>query len=74
MLLFSDFINQSYKLDLTEELNDEQKKLVDSWKSGRAADISSHVIPKGQDRISIPLEGKDDNKEVVPHPKVKEWV
>jgi len=57
-------------LDLTEELNPAQKKVVDTWKGGKKAEqISGHVIPKGQDRVSFPLEGSEENVE--PHPDVQ---
>jgi hypothetical protein len=59
-------------LILMEELNDRQKAIVDSWgHSGTAARISGHVIPHGQDRITIPLEHHDAAPEIRPHPEVE---
>ena len=57
---------------LNEELNDDQKAVVDSWGANtKAKKISANVIPKGEDRTYIPLEHPDDNKPVEPHPDVK---
>lgn len=57
--------------DITEELNNTQKKVVDSWKGAgeRAAQISSHVIPPGQDKITVPFDAPAAPAE--PHPDVK---
>jgi len=56
--------------NITEELNDDQKNVVDSWNGGaRAADISAHVIPPGQDKISIPM--KTPEAPLEPHPEVE---
>lgn len=55
---------------LWEELTKEQKDQVDEWGDGSAARaLSSHVFPKGQDRIEIPLEM--DQTPAVPHPGVQ---
>lgn len=55
---------------LSEALNSSQKAVVDSWgHHDTAENLSAHVIPKGQSRISIPLEHPND-KPVVPHPDV----
>lgn len=41
---------------ISEELTNEQKRVVKSYGSNKAAvKISKHVIPKGQDRLVIPL-------------------
>jgi len=65
------YIPSSYG-DITEELNDAQKAAVDKWtKTNRAQEISSHVIPPGQDRISIPLGGGEADT-AVPHPDVQQ--
>jgi hypothetical protein len=73
LFLFSDYIYQGYNTTLSEELSDSQKKLVDSWGKGKAEEISSEVFPKGQDRISIPLEqkGNKEEEEIKPHPDVE---
>ena len=74
LLTFHEFAYQGYNLLINEALNDEQKKTVDSWpKTGKGEEISGHVIPKGQDRISIPLENSTDKKDNsnIPHPAVK---
>lgn len=76
MLLFSDYTSMGYNSLLSEELNDEQKATVDSWIKDRkgpskAEEISGHVIPAGQDRITIPLENTKGEKEVQAHPDVK---
>lgn len=56
---------------LLEGLNKAQKKIVDQWpKTGEAERISGHVIPPGQDRISIPLEHPEENEIAQPHPDV----
>jgi len=57
--------------DITEELNGSQKKVVDSWKGAgeRAAQISSNVIPPGQDKITVPFDAPAAPAE--PHPDVK---
>jgi len=69
MLSFKQYFSSGYG-NLTEELNDDQKKVVDTWKGGKKAEqISSHVIPKGQDRVTFPLEGSEENVE--PHPDVQ---
>lgn len=61
-----------YNEILNEELNDDQKAVVDSWGANtKAKKISANVIPKGEDRTYIPLEHPDDNKPVEPHPDVK---
>lgn len=75
MLSFKQFlINETsyYNLNLTEELTPAQKKFVDDnfKKTGRAEDISGHVIPHGVDRITIPLEGHGEKKAANPHPDV----
>jgi len=65
------YVPSSYG-DITEELNDAQKAAVDKWKTtDRVQQISSHVIPPGQDRISIPL-GGGDSEPAVPHPDVQQ--
>ena len=65
------YVPSSYG-DITEELNDAQKAAVNKWKTtDRAQQISSHVIPPGQDRISIPL-GGGESEPVVPHPDVQQ--
>jgi len=74
LLTFHEFAYQGYNSLINEALNDEQKKTVDSWpKTGKGEEISGHVIPKGQDRISIPLENSTDKKDNsnIPHPAVK---
>ena len=74
LLTFHEFAYQGYNLLINEALNDAQKRSVDSWPdTGKAKQISKHVIPLGQDRISIPLEdstGKKDDSNI-PHPAVK---
>jgi len=74
LLTFHEFAYQGYNLLINEELNDVQKRSVDSWPdTGKAKQISKHVIPLGQDRISIPLEdstGKKDDSSI-PHPAVE---
>lgn len=55
---------------LLEELTPNQKRIVDSWPETRnPINISKHVIPSGQDRITIPLEDPHDHK-VMPHPDI----
>ena len=77
MLMFKQFIKEymtitGYNEILNEELNDDQKAVVDSWGANtKAKKISANVIPKGEDRTYIPLEHPDDNKPVEPHPDVK---
>ena len=77
MLMFKQFIKEymtitGYNEILNEELNDDQKAVVDSWgPNTKAKKISANVIPKGEDRTYIPLEHPDDNKPVEPHPDVK---
>lgn len=57
-------------LILHEELTDKQKEKVDDWGDGsRGRELSSHVFPKGQDRIEIPFNMIETP--VVPHPDVK---
>jgi len=73
LLTFQEFAYQGYNSLINEALNDEQKKIVAAWpKTGNAEQISGHVIPKGQDRISIPLEDSTDKKDdsSIPHPVV----
>lgn len=76
MFSFKSFLKEispvyGYNTLLWEELTKEQKEKVDNWGDGSAARaISSHVFPKGQDRIEIPLEMEE--KPVVPHPAVKD--
>lgn len=76
MFTFKSFLKETsfvfgYSELLWEELTKEQKDQVDKWGDGSAARaISSHVFPKGQDRIEIPLEMEE--KPAVPHPAVKE--
>ena len=77
MLMFKQFIKEymtitGYNEILNEELNDDQKAVVDSWGANtKAKKISANVIPKGEDKTYIPLEHPDDNKPVEPHPDVK---
>lgn len=48
---------------INEELTDKQKATVNSYGTGEAAEkISQHVIPKGQHKVVIPLEDKQDIK------------
>lgn len=55
---------------LWEELTKEQKDKVDEWGDGSAARaISSHVFPKDQDRMEIPLEM--EQAPAIPHPDVQ---
>lgn len=72
MLRFKRFVSEmnmyEYGDFLAEELNDEQKEKVNHWQRGKAEEISSHVIPHGQDRISIPFEHNDEKP--IPHPAV----
>jgi hypothetical protein len=58
--------------DLNEGfLSDYQKRVVSRWrKSPAALNLSSHVIPPGQDSIRIPLTPPE--KPVEPHPEVKQ--
>lgn len=73
LITFHDFAYQGYNSLINEALDPEQKKIVDSWpKTGNGEKISGHVIPKGQDRISIPLEDSTDKKDNsnIPHPAV----
>lgn len=56
---------------LKESLTDYQKSKVDDWDRSNAVKISAHVIPRGQDRVIIPLESNGD-KTVEPHPSVAE--
>ena len=52
-------------------LSDYQKRVVSRWrKSPAALNLSSHVIPPGQDSIRIPLTPPE--KPVEPHPEVKQ--
>jgi HEAT repeat protein len=70
MLTFSEFTNLGYNY-FVEELNPEQKRVVDSWgNTGKAEEISGHVFPKGQDKISIPLEHPDEDHTPEPHPDI----
>lgn len=72
MLKFNQFIAipTSYS-DLIEELNDAQKKVVDSWKGAgdRARQISGHVFAAGQDRMTVPFDAPQAPLE--PHPDIK---
>jgi len=78
MKTFKKFIQENYVVYgyrsslVVEELLPHQKKIVDQWqKTGKAEAISRHVIPPGQNSISIPLESPEDTKPVEPHPMVK---
>lgn len=78
MKKFKEYVNETFGnagyrlLSLHEELNDEQKKIVDSWGPNDAAKrISGHVIPSHTDRITIPLQ-QPGEKEAEPHPDVKQ--
>lgn len=54
---------KTFKVLLLEELSEKQMDRVDSWgRSPAAVKISQHVIPKGQDRMVIPLEDPHDHK------------
>ena len=59
--------------DITEELNNDQKGVVNNWmKAGggqRAKAISSHVIPPDQDKITVPFGEPAGPAEA--HPDVK---
>ena len=72
MLKFNQFIAipTSYS-DLIEELNDDQKKVVDSWKGAgnKARQISGHVFAAGQDRMTVPFDAPQEKLD--PHPDVK---
>ena len=72
MLKFNQFISipTGYS-DLIEELNDAQKKVVDSWKGAgdRARQISGHVFAAGQDRMTVPFDAPQAPLE--PHPDIK---
>jgi hypothetical protein len=69
MLSFKQYFSAGYS-NLTEELNPAQKKVVDTWKGGKKAEqISGHVIPKGQDKVTFPLEGSEEHVE--PHPDIQ---
>lgn len=53
---------------ILEALSNKQKDIVDDWGETRAPiNISAHVIPKGTDRIVIPLKDPSDES---PHPAV----
>lgn len=58
---------------LDEELNPNQKDMVNRWvsKGGgkKAVEISKHVIPKGEHKMVLPLEEPHDRK-IEPHPDV----
>lgn len=75
MFSFKQFLKETspvfeYSELLWEELTKEQKDKVDEWGDGSAArTISSHVFPKDQDRIEIPLEM--EQPPAVPHPDVQ---
>ena len=59
-----------YNTLLWEQLTQSQKNKVDEWGNGDAARaLSSHVFPKGQDRMEIPLETEETP--AVPHPGVQ---
>ena len=72
MLKFNQFISPptGYS-DLIEELNDAQKKVVDSWKGAgnKARQISSNVFPAGQDRMTVPFDAPQEKLD--PHPDIK---
>lgn len=78
MKSFKQFIRESYVVYgyrsslINEELLPHQKEIVNKWgKTGKAEAISSHVIPPGQNSISIPLESPEDKKSIEPHPMVQ---
>lgn len=51
----------NFKEFLYEELTNKQKDIVDDWGETKAPiEISKHVIPKGQDRIVVPLSDPHD--------------
>ena len=57
---------------LYEEMTSNQKRTVDNWGETKTpVNISAHAIPKGQDRIVLPLKDPKDGN-VEPHPVVKE--
>lgn len=75
MFTFKSFLKETspvygYNTLLWEELTKEQKDKVNEWGDGSAARaISSHVFPKDQDRMEIPLEM--EQTPAVPHPGVQ---
>ena len=75
MFSFKQFIKETspvfgYNELLWEELTKDQKDQVDRWGDGSAARaLSSHVFPKDQDRMEIPLEM--EQAPAVPHPDVQ---
>ena len=77
MKKFKEFVKEEFSyryktLDLHEELDQNQKDIVDSWvHTGSAKRISSHVFPEGQDRITVPVHGHEDQPPSEPHPDVK---
>jgi len=80
MRSFSKFFNETIKYGykdarLTEELNDYQKSIVDSWNSGpsgtisrKSGRVSDNIFPPDQHRVTIPLEASGEA--VQPHPDV----